>query len=53
MDRSLRFNANRFLKVIPDSGERVKFVLAAHNIGLGHVNDAQQLAKKYGKNHLI
>jgi membrane-bound lytic murein transglycosylase F len=24
-------------------------VLAAYNIGLGHVNDAQRLAKKYGK----
>jgi len=44
---------NQFLKVIPDSTERVKFVLAAYNIGLGHVNDAQRLAKKYGKNPLI
>jgi membrane-bound lytic murein transglycosylase F len=44
---------NQFLKVIPDSTERVKFVLAAYNIGLGHVNDAQRLAKKYGKNPLV
>ena len=44
---------NQFLKVIPDSTERVKFVLAAYNIGLGHVNDAQRLAEKYGKNPLV
>jgi len=44
---------NQFLKVIPDSTERVKFVLAAYNIGLGHVNDAQRLAKKYGRNPLV
>jgi membrane-bound lytic murein transglycosylase F len=41
---------NQFIKSIPDSTERVKFVLAAYNIGLGHVNDAQRLAEKYGKN---
>ena len=35
---------------IPDSTERIKFVLASYNIGLGHVKDAQRLAKKYGKN---
>ena len=44
---------NQFLKVIPDSTERVKFVLAAYNIGLGHVNDAQRLTKKYGMNPLV
>ena len=32
-----------------DSTERVKFVLAAYNAGLGHVYDAQRLASKYGK----
>lgn len=44
---------NQFIKNIPDSTERVKFVLAAYNIGLGHVNDAQRLAEKYGKNPLV
>ena len=34
---------------VTDSVERVKFVLAAYNAGLGHVYDAQRLAKKYGK----
>lgn len=40
----------QFLESIPDSTERVKFVLASYNIGLGHVKDAQRLTKKYGKN---
>lgn len=34
---------------VTDSVERVKFVLAAYNSGLGHVYDAQRLAQKYGK----
>lgn len=34
---------------VADSTERVKFVLAAYNSGLGHVYDAQRLAAKYGK----
>jgi len=33
---------------IPDS-ERLKFVLAAYNAGYGHIIDARNLAKKYGK----
>ncbi|NOR74828.1 MAG: transporter substrate-binding domain-containing protein [Draconibacterium sp.] len=44
---------NQFLKSIPDSTERVKFVLASYNIGMGHVKDAQRLAEKYGKNRFI
>lgn len=44
---------DRFLESIPDSSERVKFVLAAYNIGLGHVYDAQRLAEKYGFNPKI
>ena len=42
LDKSLK---NR----VVDSLERVKFVLAAYNAGLGHVYDAQRLAQKYGK----
>ena len=34
---------------VADSLERVKFVLAAYNAGLGHVLDAQRLAMKYEK----
>lgn len=40
---------NESLKTkVPDSTERMKFVLAAYNGGLGHVYDAIALAKKYG-----
>jgi membrane-bound lytic murein transglycosylase F len=35
---------------VPDDAERVKFVLAAYNAGLGHVVDAMALAEKYGRN---
>ena len=44
---------NQFIESLPDSAERVKFDLAAYNIGLGHVKDAQRLAEKYGKNDSI
>ena len=40
-------------KTIPDSTQRVKFAFATYNAGLGHVLDAQRLAKKYGKNPLV
>lgn len=33
--------------------ERVKFILASYNAGLGHVFDARRLAKKYGKDENI
>lgn len=38
-----------FTSYVPDSTERVKFVLASYNAGAGHVLDAIRLADKYGK----
>lgn len=41
------------LGMISDPGERLKFVLAAYNAGLGHIYDAMALAEKYGKNKFV
>jgi membrane-bound lytic murein transglycosylase F len=40
-------------KTIKDPEERIKFILASYNAGLGHVIDAQKLATKFDKDPLI
>lgn len=39
----------RYWEAIPDSSERLKFVLASYNAGQGHVGDARRLAEKFKK----
>jgi len=44
---------NQFKEKVSDPEERKKFVLAAYNVGLGHVFDAIRLAEKNGKETTI
>ncbi len=37
-----------FKKHVEDSVERQKYILAAYNVGIGHMQDAIRLTKKYG-----
>jgi len=38
----------RWKPSIDDENERIKFILASYNVGLGHVQDAVRLAQKHG-----
>lgn len=44
----LKWLDNYWSEEVPDSTERIKYVLGSYNIGLGHIIDAKNLAEKYG-----
>lgn len=49
----LKLLDNQFRRKVSDDMERVKFVLAAYNVGIAHILDAMRLAEKYGKNPAV
>lgn len=51
--RILKTLDDTFVRDVPDSLERMKFIIAAYNSGLAHVKDAIALAKKYGKDSTV
>ncbi len=46
----LRYLDKFWSERVPETNERIKFILASYNIGHGHVQDAWKLTLKYGKN---
>ncbi|MBB6326229.1 membrane-bound lytic murein transglycosylase F [Algoriphagus iocasae] len=48
--RYLRYLDKFWMERVPETNERIKFVLASYNIGHGHVEDAWRLAMKFGRN---
>lgn len=48
--RYLKLLQKSWERLIPDPDERIKFVLASYNVGIGHVYDARNLAAKYHYN---
>lgn len=48
--RYLRYLDKFWMERVPETNERIKFILASYNIGHGHVEDAWRLTMKYGQN---
>lgn len=48
--RYLQYLDKFWMERIPETNERIKFILASYNIGHGHVEDAWRLTMKYGQN---
>ena len=49
----LRGRDHRLVQYVPNTRERLRFTLAAYNVGLGHVMDAIRLAKKYERDTAV
>ena len=47
--KSIKDLDKSLLKYVPDDNERLYFIIAAYNSGIGHIYDAIALARKYGK----
>jgi membrane-bound lytic murein transglycosylase F len=45
----LKYLDKFWMQRVPETKERIKFILASYNIGHGHVDDAWKLTLKYGK----
>lgn len=49
----LKWLEGQFKEKVADSTERTNFILAAYNVGLGHIFDAMRLAEKNGLNNQV
>lgn len=48
--KHLKYLDRRLDKILIDKTDKLNFLLASYNVGLGHVLDARRLAKKNGQN---
>lgn len=48
--KHLKYLSRRLDKILLDKTDKLKFLLASYNVGLGHILDARRLAKKNGQN---
>ncbi len=48
--KHLKYLSRRLDKVLLDKTDKLNFLLASYNVGLGHILDARRLAKKNGQN---
>jgi membrane-bound lytic murein transglycosylase F len=49
----LKYLDRYWRKSVPDSVQRLKFILASYNAGLSHILDAKKLLRKYGKDKSV